>query len=378
MFFPRVFIEITNICDSTCIYCPNSIQERKRGSMDIELFKKVVDDLFSNHKTKKIDFHILGEPLLHRIFFEMVSYICSKKKYPVTLEVTTNGNLLIKDSIQKGLLNSELDIIGISVRASDEHEYRLKVPKNSPLNYEDYIESIKSFIRKVHEANSNQLVSLGYFHTVNSAFTLVFPYPFITEKSQILNVTKSWHDLIKGYKQTIPFEKIKIPSLIAGWSYEKNVSLSRNLEIRIEGNGLWQNKLISDDYFVKEASFGKCSLYDNLSILCNGDIVGCCLDINGENSFGNLQHSSINEIITSKKYTDFKKNIEKSRLTLPLCKRCIGTICKKDSGEEIKLGPPKFIKYYYLIKENPGLFLKTARMRFAKYFRNGFSFYILS
>ena len=377
MFFPRVFIEVTNICDSLCVYCPNLIQERKRGFMDIELFKKIIDDLFSKHKTKRIDFHILGEPLLHKKNLEMVSYICSKKKYPVTLAIATNGNLLRTDSIQKDLLNSGIDIIGISVRATDEHEFKLKVQKNNPLDYKDYIEAIKSFIRKVHEANSNQLVSLGYFHTVNSAFTLVFPYPFITEKSQILNVTKFWHDLIKGYKQTIPFERVKIPSLKAGWSYEKNISLSRNLEIRMEGIGLWQNKLISNDYFIKEVSTGKCSLYDSLAITYVGDVVGCCLDINGENNFGNLKHSSINEIITSKKYAVFKNNIEKSRLTLPLCKRCIGTICRKDSGKEIKLGPPRFIKYYYLIKENPGLFLKTTRIRCAEYLRNGLSFHIL-
>jgi len=369
MFFPRVFIEITNICNASCIYCPSPTQERKKQLMDFELFKKIIDDLFSNHMTERIDFHILGEPLLHRKFFEMISYIRSKEKYPVMLGVATNGILLKKDSIKEGLLNSRVNMIGISLRVKDANEFKLKVPKNTSLNFEDYIESIKSFIRKVHEENSNHLISLGYFHTVDSPFTLVFPYNFITESSQILSIAKFWHDAIKDYKQTIPIKKVKIPSLKARWSYENNVHLSKNLELRIEGIGLWHNQLISDDYFIKESSSGKCALYKNLTITSNGDVVGCCLDFNGDINFGNLRDSSINEIITSKNYIDFKINMDKVRLTLPVCKRCVGTICKKDSGEEIRITPPKLIRYYYLFKDNPGFFLKTFGMKFIKFLK---------
>ena len=37
-------IETTNICNSTCKFCPSIKQTRKKGVMDFDLFKKIIDD----------------------------------------------------------------------------------------------------------------------------------------------------------------------------------------------------------------------------------------------------------------------------------------------------------------------------------------------
>jgi hypothetical protein len=41
---PEVRIETTNICPSNCIMCPHDKLSRSLGVMDMDIFKKVVDD----------------------------------------------------------------------------------------------------------------------------------------------------------------------------------------------------------------------------------------------------------------------------------------------------------------------------------------------
>lgn len=37
-------IEVTNFCAASCVFCPNSKIKRQKTSMDMALFKKIVDD----------------------------------------------------------------------------------------------------------------------------------------------------------------------------------------------------------------------------------------------------------------------------------------------------------------------------------------------
>lgn len=361
MHFPRVFIEVTNICNLSCLYCPSSIQKRKKQFMDFELFKKIIDDLFTDHVTMSINFHIMGEPLLNKEFFDMVTYLCCREKYPVNLSITTNGILLKNDSIQEAILNSNLDKVMISIRAQDEKEYTIKANKNVMPEYENYIQSIKSFIRKVHEKDTNLLISLGYFHSVNSPYTLVSSHPFITKKSQIKKLVKYWHESIKNYKQAIPIKKVTIPfSLKSGLNYEKNVQLSKNLELIIDEMGIWHNRLCPDDYFIEDTFYGKCRFSENLNITSDGDVIGCYIDFDGDINFGNLRHSSINDIISSEKYVDFRKNMDKGILISSVCRRCQGKICEKASGKELKFKPSKLISYYYHSVARVSQFLKIV------------------
>src|SRR4030095_13755825 len=50
-----VEFEVTNKCNADCIMCPNSIMERPIAKMDMELFKRVVDE-FAAEKLPLIKF----------------------------------------------------------------------------------------------------------------------------------------------------------------------------------------------------------------------------------------------------------------------------------------------------------------------------------
>lgn len=104
-----VNLEIGNFCNLFCKMCPvNNGMERKKGFMDIKLFKKIIDE------NPQFDFVLpfqWGEPLLHKNFFEMVNYAALKGTRTM---ITTNGTLLDDKNI-KSLVTSGLSRITFSI-----------------------------------------------------------------------------------------------------------------------------------------------------------------------------------------------------------------------------------------------------------------------
>jgi radical SAM protein with 4Fe4S-binding SPASM domain len=113
-------IEIDNTCNLICRMCPvNNGMERKKGFMDIHLFKKIIDD------NPFLDFVLAfqwGEPLLHKNFFEMIGYANSKG---IRTMITTNGTLLDDDMIEK-LVKSGLERLTISVDGVGDTHTRIR------------------------------------------------------------------------------------------------------------------------------------------------------------------------------------------------------------------------------------------------------------
>ena len=100
--FPsNLFIEPTNLCNLKCRMCPQNDNENvERGFMDMETYRKVIDESLRNGKRTAIFFHKDGEPLLHDGLFEMIEYAVSKKAAYRT-HLSTNAHLLNEERIKK-------------------------------------------------------------------------------------------------------------------------------------------------------------------------------------------------------------------------------------------------------------------------------------
>lgn len=59
--FKKFYIEITNVCNLSCNFCPQTC--RLPEFMSIETFIKILDQI--KPYTDYIYFHVKGEPLLH-------------------------------------------------------------------------------------------------------------------------------------------------------------------------------------------------------------------------------------------------------------------------------------------------------------------------
>src|ERR1700723_2495654 len=64
--FEKVYVEISNICNLQCGFCPEV--EREKDVMGPELFRRVVADVAP--LAEQVCFHLMGEPLTHPRFAE--------------------------------------------------------------------------------------------------------------------------------------------------------------------------------------------------------------------------------------------------------------------------------------------------------------------
>ena len=95
----RAYLEITNICNLDCSFCP--IQERDRNTMSLEQINNAFEQIAPI--AEEVSLHLMGEPLAHPNFDSILD-LCEKKN--IVLQLTTNGILLNKYT--QGLLNTKL------------------------------------------------------------------------------------------------------------------------------------------------------------------------------------------------------------------------------------------------------------------------------
>lgn len=118
MRFKRIYIEITNVCNLKCSFCPP--HKRENRFMEFEEFKLILEKIKSY--TEYIYLHVKGEPMLHPEFKQFVEY-AYKQGFKTNL--TTNGTLLDNNlSITKYLRQ-----INISLHATNSEKI-IKTAKN--------------------------------------------------------------------------------------------------------------------------------------------------------------------------------------------------------------------------------------------------------
>ncbi len=97
-------LEISSKCNLRCPACSQfNILKKDKGHMSLDLFKKIVDDLFKDKiKLKNIDLYFRGESLLNPNFKEMMEYLLEKSKanYPLFghMLLHTNAELLSEEN----------------------------------------------------------------------------------------------------------------------------------------------------------------------------------------------------------------------------------------------------------------------------------------
>lgn len=108
--FNRIYIEITNICNLNCEFCPHT--KREKTFMTKEEFEEIIKKIkdYTNH----IYLHVKGEPLMHK---DIDSILKISNKYNLNVNITTNARLLKEklDIINKNKIRQ----INISLHSFD-------------------------------------------------------------------------------------------------------------------------------------------------------------------------------------------------------------------------------------------------------------------
>ncbi len=125
----ELHLELTNLCNAKCVFCPYQFQKRKVDFMSDEVFYKTIKD-YCNIGGGSVNLTpIVGDSLIDPNFLQRVTYLRAQYKID-RIHLTTNGILLDKFGI-KEILDSGITSIFISTAGFQEDMYRRVYQSNS-------------------------------------------------------------------------------------------------------------------------------------------------------------------------------------------------------------------------------------------------------
>jgi len=127
--FKKAYLEITNVCNLNCSFCPKT--KRSPRFVSTEEFLHLIDEV--TPFTDYVYFHLMGEPLLHPNLREFFT-ICGERGLKVSL--TTNGTLL-KEKQDILLSSPSLYRVSISVHSFEANQ--------TGQTLEEYLQDILQF-----------------------------------------------------------------------------------------------------------------------------------------------------------------------------------------------------------------------------------------
>ncbi len=277
--FKRIYIEITNACNLDCSICPGT--KRPKTFISPQSFELILKKIkpFTDH----IYLHVLGEPLLHPDFPEILS-LCEKNALKVN--ISTNG-VLIKKHENILLTSKAIRQINFSIHC-------LEIQQNSAIP-DAYLDNILSFIEK---GRGDRPI-----------FFSIRIWNFKDKNNLNLELTKKLENSF-----STPF---KINDLI----HDKHkITLAPNVFLDIAKTFIWpeiREEKIHDD----GRAFCR-GLRDHCAILVDGSVVPCCLDKDAVIRLGNIFNSQLDIILNSERAKKIVEEFGKGKAEEKLCKSC--------------------------------------------------------
>ena len=268
--FKRAYIEITNVCNLRCSFCPGTT--RARRTMTPDEFRTIAQKLRPH--TDYLYFHVMGEPLLHSDLPELLQ-IADEMGFRVCL--TTNGTLLGKcaDALCAA---PALHKVSISLHSFE---------GNGGADLTGYLETVWAFCRRADCIVSLRLWNEGGADRRNGEIEAFF------SRKTGLDVQNLPRDPTGSRKLG---EKLYLESA-AKFDWPAPSAAEQGVEFC---HGLRQQ----------------------LAVLCDGTVVPCCLDGNGNIPLGNLLTQELPDILSAPRAQAMIDGFSRRRPTEELCKKC--------------------------------------------------------
>ena len=266
--FKKIYIEITNVCNLTCSFCP--VTKRFKQSMSIETFKLIATKMrpYGDY----LYLHIKGEPTMHKEFQEILS-ICESLGFKVC--ITTNGTLL-REKSEILLQSSAVHKVHISLHSFEASSIHLTL--------EEYLDYIIHFI----------------------------------QRAQCITVLRLWNDGGANSLNTMIYEKLH-----QSFDFLKEDKISERTYIEHGEKFDWASLDNSSSDNNPKQSHGFCyALRDQIGILVDGTVVPCCLDNDGTIALGNILKQELVDIYTSPRAMNLYNSFSNRCFSEELCKSC--------------------------------------------------------
>ena len=268
--FAKIYLEISNRCNLRCAFCPGT--KRPGRSMTEAEFSTLLPRL--QPYTDFLYFHLMGEPLCHPLLGRFLA-LAGEAGFRVIL--TTNGTLL---PLRQDLLlaSPALHKVNVSLHAFEAND--LTVP------FVAYLKGCTDFGRA---AEGRVLVTYRLWNgggadrrnsEILAALDQAFPRPWVEER--------------------------------------RGIRLGERVYLEYGEKFDWPD-LQAPDGGERVFCYG---LRDQLGVLCDGTVVPCCLDHEGDLALGNLFDQTLPEILDSPRARANYEGFSRRHAAEPLCRRC--------------------------------------------------------
>jgi len=285
--FPfMIDIEVTNHCNLSCNCCAQQIMTRKKGFMEWELFRKIIDECaLHNTPIRLIRF---GEPFLHKDILKYCSYA---KERGLPVHITNNG-LIITEEHMKALVDIGIDSIIFSFQGASKERYEIM------RNNHCYDRLASNIVRMVELRGTR-------------------PRPYIHVSS---TMTDESHE--------------EVDDFVNCWSaIVDSVGTGKTNLTFLSENQLKSLKSVSKIKALRESEtikkiYSPCTeVYQKLSVDWDGKVTCCCGDYDNFMVVGDILVSSLYDIWNSSRALKKFRSMLDANMhgSLPLCKKCYHT-----------------------------------------------------
>jgi hypothetical protein len=283
--FPRVIdIQTQYGCNARCVFCNVGRQAKKiTGTMSDEIWSRIIDEIFAHPEVMRIHPYLLNDPLVDHRIPERLEYISKKRNNQRAPHVhfITNAGLLTEEMGYRLLRSEAIDEFKISFTSIQPELYEKMMP---PLRYETVMENIFRF--------KNQL------------------------------------DAFKGKKPKLSIWTVRIKPVQENLAQER--AFWKKLGINFKTRK-FDNRASSDIEAagIESGEFVKVTMcpipFWRAWIMCNGDLIMCCVDQERSYPLGNLENSTLYDIWNGKPYQILREKWRNKNLEGLLCENCKGT-----------------------------------------------------
>lgn len=282
MRFLKTYIEISNICNLQCTFCPEV--EREKKVLSKENFQKILVQVLPH--TEQVCLHLMGEPLAHPEFKEILN-ICNDANAKIHL--TTNGTYLSKFGFDTFLNSKCLNQINFSL-----HSFKDNFPDKD----------IRPFIFDILQFSKEALKARPDLYINYRLWNLPSPDQERDENQEII-------DYICEFFQVPINERVDV-------RFKKSKNITGRIYFHFDTKFQWPS--LQDPNLGPQ---GFChALSQQIGIHADGTVVPCCLDKEAGIPLGNVLTDGFQQILEGQRLKKMRNGFQKHEVLEELCQKC--------------------------------------------------------
>jgi len=279
--FQKIHIEISNVCNLQCSFCPEVIREKKL--IDVSLFEEIIKQVAP--LTEQVAFHLMGDPLVHPHLRELVE-ICGRHNAPIFF--VTNG-VLMNEKNRSILKNPAFRQINFSL-----HSFNDNFPGRDP---SQYLEAIFNFTEEMLQQRPELYINYRLWNLAD-----------------VHGSTEANLELLRRISERFRSQIIQSTDV----RVKKSFNVTGRLYLHFDTEFVWPDLALP-----VLGTQGKCyGLKSHFGILADGTVVPCCLDKEGSIALGNVKEMPVSDILGGARAQAMIKGFQARKLVEDLCQRC--------------------------------------------------------